>query len=173
MKWRTINAWLRAADISISPFLASTGVDASDRQLRRYFTRQSLPARGPLVRRILAVPDQRGATKPHPHQPQTGGGSGLRPMAPRILYGLAGAKPPKDDVYRLLGLENQRKGVKKVFNAVLFAEKRLTRFPPRHEGSVPQLDQDRRCDRTSGESTPNSEASVLYRRGSSAPVHRE
>ena len=48
---------------------------------------------------------------------------------PRILYGMYDAEPPTNDAYVLPGFEQQRKGVKKVFNALLSAEKPLKRMP--------------------------------------------
>lgn len=124
-----INAWLREADISISPFLARRGVDADDSHLRRYFTRQSFQLGGRLFGgfwQSLTKEERRNHLYINGERVEA---LDYGQMAPRILYGLAGAKPPEDDVYSLLGLESHRKGVKKVFNAVLFAEKRLTRFP--------------------------------------------
>ena len=50
-------------------------------------------------------------------------------MAPRILYGLCGTRPTTEDCYRVPGYERYRSGIKKVFNAMTFAEKPMTRFP--------------------------------------------
>ena len=50
-------------------------------------------------------------------------------MAPRILYGLCGIRPTTEDCYKIPGYERDRNGIKKVFNAITFAEKELVRFP--------------------------------------------
>jgi hypothetical protein len=50
-------------------------------------------------------------------------------MAPRVFYGLAGATPPEGDAYIIPGYEWHREGVKKVFNALLFTDRPLERFP--------------------------------------------
>jgi hypothetical protein len=48
---------------------------------------------------------------------------------PRILYGIAGVSPTFQDAYTLPGLEANRDGVKKVFNAMLNTRKPLTKLP--------------------------------------------
>lgn len=50
-------------------------------------------------------------------------------MSARILYGLIGSLPPHGDMYAIPGLEGHRKGIKRLFNAMLFATKRMNRFP--------------------------------------------
>jgi hypothetical protein len=50
-------------------------------------------------------------------------------MAPRVLYGLAGATPPEGDAYIIPGYEWHREGVKKVFNALRFTDRPPERFP--------------------------------------------
>ena len=48
---------------------------------------------------------------------------------PRILYGLCGTRPISENCYRIPGYERYRSGIKKVFNAMTFAENPITRFP--------------------------------------------
>ena len=43
-------------------------------------------------------------------------------MGPRILYGLCGTSPTNEDCYKIPGYERYRSGIKKVFNAMTFAE---------------------------------------------------
>ncbi|MCA9797437.1 MAG: hypothetical protein KC910_36750 [Candidatus Eremiobacteraeota bacterium] len=50
-------------------------------------------------------------------------------VGPRIVYGLAGLQPPPGDLYGLDFYLDQRAGIKKVMNAMLFAKARLARFP--------------------------------------------
>ena len=50
-------------------------------------------------------------------------------MGPRILYGLCGTRQTTEDCYSVLGYERYRNGIKKVFNAMTFAEKPIIRFP--------------------------------------------
>ena len=52
-------------------------------------------------------------------------------MAPRILYGLCGIRPISEDCYRVQGYERYRSGIKKLFNAMTFAERPMTRYPKR------------------------------------------
>ena len=50
-------------------------------------------------------------------------------MGPKILYGLCRTRPTTEDCYRVPGYERYRSGIKKVFNAMTFADKQMTRFP--------------------------------------------
>ena len=50
-------------------------------------------------------------------------------MGPRILYGLCRMIPTSNDCYRIPNYDRYRNGIKKVFNAMTFADKQMTRFP--------------------------------------------
>ena len=50
-------------------------------------------------------------------------------MGPRILYGLCGIRPTTQDCYRIPNYDRYRNGIKKVFNAMTFANKQMKRFP--------------------------------------------
>ena len=50
-------------------------------------------------------------------------------MAPRILYGMYNATPPDHDAYILPNYKFPRKGVKKVFNSLIFDETSRNRMP--------------------------------------------
>lgn len=125
---QTINAWLAQADIQFDP-MDDLVVDDTDRLLRRYFSRGSFESGGRLFG---------GFWQPLPKWQRHKGllidGEDVATldfgqMAPRILYGRIGVPVPTTDAYLLPGLEAHRKGVKKVMNALLFADKPLTRFP--------------------------------------------
>ena len=59
-------------------------------------------------------------------------------IAPRIAYGLAGAKPAQDDLYQI-GNNHPvyRDGMKKLINALLSCEKPLTRKPKKLKELLP------------------------------------
>ncbi len=125
-----INRWLAQADIQFFGLSASgEKVDINDRLLRRYFNNGSFQQGGRLFG---------GFWQPLGKLQRSRGlrinGEGVvtldfGQMAPRILYGMAGVEPTQQDAYGLLGLESYRAGVKKVFNAILFADKPLARLP--------------------------------------------
>ena len=50
-------------------------------------------------------------------------------MSPRILNGLCDINSGSRDCYGISGYERYRNGIKKVFNAMTFADKPMTRFP--------------------------------------------
>ena len=50
-------------------------------------------------------------------------------MGPRILYGVCRTIPTTEDCYKIQGYEKYRSRIKKVFNAMTFAEKPMTRYP--------------------------------------------
>lgn len=127
-----INAWLDLADIQFDFTILpgeGRGVDPVDRHLCRYFTRGSFESGGRLFggfwqplakwqrRKGLLIDGEEVATLD------------FGQMAPRILYGMAGVQIATSDAYLLPGLEGYRVGVKKLMNAMLFAEKPLSRFP--------------------------------------------
>lgn len=133
-----INEWLADADISFDESVSpDQNIDDQDRHLRRIFNNSRFDQGGRLY----------GGFWQHLGKNQRHEGININgesvvtldysQMAPRILYGMAGAQPPHEDIYLLPGLQEFRKGVKKVFNALLFTEKRLTRMP---SGCRPLLD---------------------------------
>ena len=50
-------------------------------------------------------------------------------MGPRILYGVFRTRPITEDCYRIPNYDRYRNGIKKVFNAMTFAVKPVTRYP--------------------------------------------
>jgi hypothetical protein len=126
---QAINAWLAQTDIQFDPMDGGPAVDDTDRLLRRYFSQGSFQSGGRLFG---------GFWQPLPKWQRHKGllidGEEVTTldfgqMTPRILYGMTGVPAPATDAYLLPGLEAHRNGVKKVMNALLFADKPLTRFP--------------------------------------------
>ena len=125
-----INAWLETADITFDPTeRPKQDVDDSDRRLRRYFNNGSFKEGGRLFGGFWL-----NLTKRQRHQGISIESNEVvsldyAQMGPRIVYGIAGATPPEKDAYSIPGFERHRPGTKKVFNALLYASKPITRFP--------------------------------------------
>lgn len=127
-----INRCLMEADVSIvGEPLDESGrpIDPTDRAMRRVFSNGSFDEGGRLFGGFWQPMNKR---QRHDHilidgQPATTLDYGQ--MNAMILYGHAGATPPKGDAYFLPGLENWREGIKKVFNAMVYAPNQLSRFP--------------------------------------------
>lgn len=128
---QAINVWLESAEIEFDEYHWPGGrpVDTLDRRLRRVFTQGRFDCGGRLFG---------GFWQPLGKEAQLEGlvinGEGVveldyGQMNPRILYGLCGALPPEGDAYAVPGIKHSRNGVKKVMNAMLFHDKRLTRMP--------------------------------------------
>lgn len=135
---RRINDWLEKADIEFDlRDHAGPAVDIS-RRLVRIFNNGSFEQGGRLYGGFW-IPLQQ-------HQRLSGIIINGAPvvsldfgqMAARILYGMAGVEPHFEDAYTLPGWEKYRGTVKTVFNAMLHASSRHTRFP---KGSRQQLHQ--------------------------------
>lgn len=126
-----INKWLAEADIAFDPAYEPEGrsVDSGDRRLKRYFINGSfeqggrlfggfwLPLGKTLRHAALSINGEDVVTLDYAQ------------MAPRIIYGLAGSTPPPGDIYAIPGLARFRPGIKKVFNAITFATKPMSRMP--------------------------------------------
>lgn len=125
-----INQWLAQADIRFYGLSASgEKVDTTDRLMRRYFNNGSFEQGGRLFGgfwQALGKLQRSRGLRINGEEVMT---LDFGQMAPRILYGMADVEPAQEDAYRLLGLEGHRSGVKKVFNAILFAGKPLERLP--------------------------------------------
>ena len=127
---QAINEWLGQADIKLDRWVVDNqAVDGKDRRLRRYFNNRSFQAGGRLfggfwqpmskVRRkdSIFIDGESVVTLDYGQ------------MAPRIVYGIAGASPPAGDLYTLPGLEAHREGVKKIMSALLYKTEPPKRFP--------------------------------------------
>jgi hypothetical protein len=127
-----INAWLADADIQFDDDVlndAGNTVDVTDRKMRRVFTRSSFASGGRLFGGFWQAIGKKQRKEGLVISCEDVVTLDFRQMAPRILYGLAGVAPGIDDLYAIPGLEACRPGVKKVMNAILFADHRLSRFP--------------------------------------------
>lgn len=132
-----INEWLEQANIEyIYTDTHEQVVDTSDRRLRRYFNNSSFEQGGRLFggfwqplrkhqRHGIVIDGMDTITLDYGQ------------MVPRVLYGLAGIDLKLDDAYVVPGLEGYRDGVKKVFNAMLHADKPLERKPQGSAGLLP------------------------------------
>lgn len=135
-----INTWLEAAELSFdksavrgltSEALRGLKVDVSERRLRRIFTRESFESGGRLFGGFWQL-----LSKAVRYDGMRIDGERIRlldyaQMSPRIAYGLAKTTPSMPDVYRVPGFEDGacRDGMKQFFNAMLFADKPITRMP--------------------------------------------
>jgi hypothetical protein len=128
---RAINLWLAAAEIDFDESVVENGklVDWNERRLRRVFTRGRFDCGGRLFGGFWQSLSKNERREGVEIQNEKAAELDYGQMNPRILYGLCGAQPPSRDLYLLPGLEEHRKGIKKVMNAMLFATKRLTRMP--------------------------------------------
>ena len=110
------------------PINSETDVDLSERRLRRYFSRGSFESGGRLFggfwqelkkaqRKNIIIDDEEAVSLDYSQ------------MGPRILYGLCRMIPTSNDCYRIPNYDRYRNGIKKVFNAMTFAEKPVTRYP--------------------------------------------
>jgi hypothetical protein len=126
-----MNLWLAEADIALDEAVLKPHkiVDWNERRLRRIFTRGRFDSGGRLFggfwqdltknqrREGLIIDDEQAVELDYGQ------------MTPRILYGLVRSTPPPHDLDVIPGFEFHRRGVKKVMNAMLFANKRLFRMP--------------------------------------------
>lgn len=125
-----INGWLAQADILLDSYFADLrGVDGTERFLRRIFNNSSFEAGGRLFGGFWQSLGQRERflgvyLKGSPIVVLD-----YAQMAPSILYGMAGVKPPEEDLYTIPVLLPFREGIKKVFNTLLFVDKPPNSFP--------------------------------------------
>jgi hypothetical protein len=130
-KMNLINQWIRDADLNyMVPFHEKDkhNYDLDCRLLKRYFTRGSFKSGGRLFGGFWQQ-----LKKAHRENLLIDGddieGLDYSQMSPKILYGYCSLVPELEDCYLIEGFENYRKGIKKVFNAMTFANKPMTRFP--------------------------------------------
>ena len=126
-----INQWIRNADLNyMVPFHEKDkhNYDLDSRLLKRYFTRGSFKSGGRLFGGFWQQ-----MKKGHRENLLIDGENivvlDYSQMTPKILYGYCGSVPQMEDCYHIKGYEYCRKGIKKVFNAMTFANKPMTRFP--------------------------------------------
>lgn len=119
-----INTWLMNAEIE-----CHEEFDTSDRLLKRHFSNNSFESTGRYFggfwqhmskaqrKRSLYIDDDAIVALDYSQ------------AAPKIAYGLCGLSAPNSDAYTLPSGRYNRKDIKKIFNAMLYADKPLTRFP--------------------------------------------
>ncbi|WP_192257370.1 hypothetical protein [Mesorhizobium caraganae] len=127
-----INQWLAAADLTYDALGIAwphTTFDIDDRRLRRVFTQARFTSGGRMFGGFwqqLRKHERRQGLK-------IGGEKAVEldygQVGARILYGMAGHLPPTGDLYQMHGYTQLRDGIKKVMSAMIFAERRLDRFP--------------------------------------------
>ena len=119
-----INTWIAQANIQ-----CSENFDTSNRLLIRYFSNNSFESNGRYFggfwqsmskiqrRQSLYIDDESIVTLD------------FSQVAPRIAYSLSGVPYFNTDAYTLPSGRYNRKDIKKVFNAMIYADKSLSRFP--------------------------------------------
>lgn len=124
-----INQWINEAELNyLMPINSKYDVDLSERRLKRYFTRESFESGGRLFggfwlnmkkeqRKNILIDGEEAVSLDYSQ------------MSPRILYGICGCVPDTEDCYGIKGYGSSRSGIKKVFNAMTFVDKPMTRFP--------------------------------------------
>lgn len=124
-----INQWINEAELNyLMPINSKYDVDLSERRLKRYFTRGSFESGGRLFggfwlnmkkeqRKNILIDGEEAVSLDYSQ------------MSPRILYGICGCVPDTEDCYGIKGYGSSRSGIKKVFNAMTFVDKPMTRFP--------------------------------------------
>ena len=130
-----INQWLTDADLRYEhpdpwPYLwPRRHFDIRDRRLRRLFTQGRFDSGGRLFggfwqnlrkeerRQGLFISGEKAVELDYGQ------------VGPRILYSMAGHKPPSHDLYDIRGYSTNRPGIKKVMSAMIFASATLNRFP--------------------------------------------
>lgn len=123
-----INAALAAADVGYWG-TSKKPVDEDDRFLRRIFNNGSFEQGGRLFGGFwqdLSKAERASGLVIQGEEIVT---LDYAQMALRIVYGLAKVTPPAGDAYLIPGYELHRTGMKKLFNAMLFADEPLGRFP--------------------------------------------
>jgi hypothetical protein len=144
-----INAWLASADIEFweDASIKDRPIDTDDRQLQRFFTRGRFDNGGRLFGGFW-----QGLKKEERLEGLEIDGESVAildygQMAPRILYGLAGAVPPEGDLYAIPGLTDLpggpwREGIKKMMNSLTFSDD-IKRKPRGTKDLLPALPIDR------------------------------
>ncbi|MER9776282.1 hypothetical protein [Mesorhizobium sp. M0220] len=127
-----INQWLAAADLRYDPLHLPgphTAFDIRDRRLRRIFTQARFTSGGRMFggfwQQLRKHERRQGLKIAGEKAVELDFGQ----VGARILYGMAGHLPAPGDLYQMHGYNQHRDGIKKVMSAMIFAERRLDRFP--------------------------------------------
>ncbi|MER9225090.1 hypothetical protein NKI39_05450 [Mesorhizobium sp. M0664] len=127
-----INRWIADADLRFDseglPW-PRTQFSIRDRRLRRIFTQSRFDSGGRLFggfwQSLRKHERRQGLWMSGERAVELDYGQ----VGPRILYGMAGHKPPFEDLYDIWGHGLNRPGIKKVMSAMIFASDTLNRFP--------------------------------------------
>ena len=126
----TINQWLQKAQIEYEEYHTGRFADQNNRHLRRIFNNGSFEQGGRLFGgfwQFLPKEDRKKSIFINGAETIT---LDFGQIAPRIMYGMAQTQPVFDDAYYLPDIDPKyRDGIKKIFNTLLCADKRPTRFP--------------------------------------------
>jgi hypothetical protein len=135
-----INDWLQGAELDFDDSVLGEPriIDTGDRRLRRCFTRGSFTSGGRLFGGFWQTLRKRERFEGLRIEDEAVVSLDYSQMAARLLYGRARRQPPGEDAYILPGMADHREGVKKVFNALLFAEKDLQRLPQGTKALLPK-----------------------------------
>lgn len=120
-----INRWLAGADITLSEKVPGelAHVDTSDRYLRRQFTRRSFQSGGRLAGGFWTNMERHLRVSRLRINGERVASLDFSSLNPRLLYAMEGVEAPAGDLYTIPGLEAYRRGLKRLFNALLFDEK--------------------------------------------------
>lgn len=125
-----LNRWLEEAEIDFDEAASETFVDARERHVRRIFNNGSFEQGGRLFGgfwQSLRKEQRRKGILINGNPVTT---LDFGQIAPRIMYGMADAQPAFEDAYSLPKFDpSYRRGIKKLFNAMLHMDKRPVRFP--------------------------------------------
>ena len=126
---RAINEWLATADIQFDADTYAQPVDVWKRRLYRSFTMGRFDSGGRHFGGFWENLPKDVRLRGLSIEGEYVVGLDYSQLNPRLAYALAKAKPSSGDAYTLPGLEDNRDGVKKVFNAMLFDDDLRSRFP--------------------------------------------
>lgn len=141
-----INDWIGGAKIEYLPHdpEGDPKVDTADRHLRRIFTYEKFDSGGRLFGGFwqgMKKEDRKGIVI----EGEPACELDYKQIAPRILYGIAGAKPPDGDLYDITQFRNDplkstyRDGFKTLLNTLLFIDKPIKSKPKNTSHLLPSV----------------------------------
>jgi hypothetical protein len=126
----SINTWLAEADLDLCLETTAQHVDIDQRYLKRIFNNGSFSEGGRLYGGFWMNLSKKQRSEGLIINGNSVAVLDFGQMGARILYGMVGHEPTFADAYSLPQLSGKHRAtVKKVFNAMLNADKGLTRFP--------------------------------------------
>src|SRR5262249_33082049 len=111
-----LNAWLEQADITFESWAYDKPVDFRARRLFRYFVKGDFKSGGRLFRGFWENLPKRARLLGLTIEGEGVVELDYSQLNPMLAYAKVGRLPPSGDAYTLPGFEQQRDGVKKVFN---------------------------------------------------------